>query len=97
MFTPLTQSEARLLCAASICAAGWKEAHCLGRLPAQPRTIRDESGGSYFLYQPSHVGRTQTQYNTTTSITVLDSEECSAISSSPEELVLRCAIVIPPI
>ena len=51
-FTPLTQSEARLLCAASICAAGWKEAHCRGRLPAQPHTDRGESGESYFLYQP---------------------------------------------
>ena len=93
---PLTQSEARFLCAASICAARWKEAHRRGRLSAQPHTGRDESGGSYSLYPLPHVGQTQTQYDVTTSTIVVDSEICASISSSPEELVLRCAVVIGP-
>lgn len=94
MFTALTWPDARLLCAASICSPGRKEAHRRGRLPAQPRTARDESGGSYSLYPPSHVGRTQTQYNIITITVIMDSEVCGGISSLPEELVLRCAVVI---
>ena len=95
LFTSLTESGVRLLGSASICAAGRQEAHPWARLPAQPHPARDESGESYFLYQPSHVGQTQAQYNITTTPSVMDGEACGSISSSPEELVLRCAIVIP--
>ena len=43
-FTSLTRSEARLLCAASICSPGRKEARFRGCLPAQPRTVSDKCG-----------------------------------------------------